>query len=63
MTVHIGSWIYPLVITLICAVWAFWPGAAPKGYGNIGDGVVAAFFLLLATIFSLAAWLAWALLS
>lgn len=62
MTITIGAWIIPTFITIIAHLCAF--GSAPKGRAGYFDfsGLVLLFYLAVAVIVSLIAWLAWALL-
>lgn len=61
MTFTIGSWVIPAFITLIAYLCAI--GSTPDrggGYFDFG-GFVVMFYLGVATIVSLIAWLVWAL--
>lgn len=64
MTIVIGWWAVPLLITLgsLGTVW-FWDRAQPPshGYGAAGAGVISALAFGAALILSLVAWLIWAL--
>lgn len=57
MTVHIGWWAIPALITLATLVWGLWPDRS-VGYGT---AIVGAFQLMVGIIVSLTAWLIWAL--
>ncbi|MGJ3630141.1 hypothetical protein AB5I41_31085 [Sphingomonas sp. MMS24-JH45] len=50
-----------LVVTIIGIGSVFAPSQPPRGYGDIGSGIVGVFHLLFALIVSLVAWLIWAL--
>lgn len=62
MSVHLGWWAVPALITLLAIGQAFAPEPAPRGYGDIGTGIVGMFKLMLGVIVSLVAWLVWAVL-
>lgn len=62
MTIHIGWWIIPLLITVSAFIAAIIPVGNEGGYSGIGSGMVGCFFLALAAVVSLVAWLVWALL-
>jgi hypothetical protein len=63
-TITIGAWVLPLTISALAFAWAVWNGdyKPATGYGSIGKGVANALLLAVALIFSLIAWLAWAVL-
>lgn len=61
----LGTWIVPLLITIVIFVYAAWLGrddTPSYGYGRIGDGVVAVFRFGTALIVSLMAWFVWVLM-
>jgi hypothetical protein len=57
-TIHFGTWVIPVFLTIICYLVALLtsPSANEDPWG-----MARMFFLLLATIGSLISWLAWAL--
>lgn len=57
MSVTIGSWALPALITLVSAVWAFWPESSP----TFGSAVANTICVLFAAVVSLASWLVWSL--
>lgn len=61
MTITIGAWIIPLVLTLLAmgAVFAKWPDGGRYGAGHL----LGLYYLMIATILSLATWLIWAVLT
>lgn len=60
MTISLGWWIAPLVVTLGAFIWALGKSAhTESGYLPVPSATV---FLPAATIVSLVAWLVWALL-
>ncbi len=61
MTLHIGWWAIPAVISAISLGSVLLPDPAPRGYGDLGNGILGMFHLLVAVIVSLLAWLIWAL--
>lgn len=63
MTITIGSWIIPLLLTIAGFIFIQFIGReAPTGFSSIGDGIVESFIFLLWIIFSLTVWLVWSLL-
>lgn len=62
MTITLGWWALPAAITILSIGSAFLPDSSPRGYGDLGSGIVGMFHLLIAVIVSLAAWLLWAVL-
>lgn len=61
MTITIGYWIIPLLITIISFILALWPQSnSGNDYG--ASGVISLLFLSGAVILSLVSWLIWALL-
>lgn len=68
LSLTLGWWIVPVVITLVSYLVAYL--ATPSrtnsydwyGFGTLFDGIIILFGLLAATIVSLVAWLVWALL-
>lgn len=66
MDIHIGTWAFPALITLLSVALALYAGrndGKAHGYAAVGAGVVALLLLLAAIIVSLIAWLVWAVLS
>lgn len=64
MSVTIGSWGIPALVTVIAFGWVIIAGIrapASSGYASIGDGIVMAFYVAAAIVLSLVAWLIWAL--
>lgn len=64
MTISVGWWALPTVITLAAFAVAFWriPAPQPSSYFPDTGPVIQGFiYFALATIASLAAWLMWAL--
>mgnify|MGYP006981847659 CR=1 FL=1 len=59
MSVTIGWWAIPTLITIASFVWAFWPQRTT----GFGADIVGAFQFLASIIVSLAAWLVWSLLA
>lgn len=59
MTITIGWWAIPAIITIATIIFAFWP-QRPTGYG--GD-IAGAFQMMASIIVSLVAWLVWSLLA
>lgn len=63
MTLHIGTWAIPALITIAAFVAAFIggrPDGKAYGYAAAGAGVIGLLLLLGAIIVSLIAWLVWA---
>jgi hypothetical protein len=62
---HIGTWIFPLAITIGSVGWSLF-GYREAGSGHqfaaIGAGVISLLFVLGAIIVSLLSWLVWAIL-
>lgn len=67
MTITLGWWIAPLVMTVLVFAWRAYmhkdDGPSFGGYSAIGAGIGAALTLLAAVVVSLIAWLIWALLT
>jgi len=62
MTITIGTWIIPLVVTIISLGVASYSTPEGRGdYGSIGAGFVGVIYLAAALILSLVSWLIWAL--
>lgn len=61
MSVTIGWWAVPAIITLVAIGGPLLPDPAPRGYSDIGTGIVGVFQLLIGVVVSLVAWLIWAL--
>lgn len=63
LTISIGWWIAPMVVTLICFGWATFVGMTdePDQYG-VGSIIALGFYMAVAVV-SLLAWLIWALLA
>ncbi len=61
MTIELGWWLAPLVITLAAFGWATFM-SRPSSSPSYGDAVVGMFFFGAASIVSLIAWLVWAVL-
>lgn len=61
MSITLGWWLVPTLITLATIANLFWPAPAPRGYGDIGNGIVGMFQFLMGCIASLAAWLIWSI--
>lgn len=67
ITVTLGTWVFPLLITIACIVIAWYKdsnnktGYDPTGYGRIGSAAVSAVYWVPAIVLSLVAWLLWAL--
>lgn len=59
MTITVGWWAVPALITMGTFVYALWP-VRPTGYGA---DIVGAVSLMAAVIVSLVAWLSWSLLA
>lgn len=57
MSINIGWWAIPTIITLGSLIWVCWP----QRQQGLGGDVVGAIFLLIAIIVSLLSWLFWAL--
>ena len=68
MTVEIGTWFFPLLITIASLCWLRYNmRATDRGggglYSGIGDAIGLLFYGSVAVIVSLIAWLIWALMS
>lgn len=62
MTIHVGWWVVPLVITLAAFGWCAFINYRDSGGGYL-DAVANVFnMLIFAVVPSLVAWLVWALL-
>lgn len=64
MTIHIGWWVLPLIISLAAYAVAWWriPASQPGGYfPDFGPAIVGFVNLSLASIVTLSVWLTWAL--
>jgi hypothetical protein len=59
LTITIGWWIIPALITLGVVVYGFTPA---KAYGYYGADIAGALIMMAMIIVALAAWLVWALL-
>lgn len=65
MTVTIGWWIVPTIVTVWAFGWHVWvhrrerPGYA---YGNVGQALGRAITMMIAAVVSLGAWMMWALI-
>lgn len=57
MSITIGWWAIPALITLAALIWAFWP----QDRHSFGSAVVGAIQLMAACIVSLISWLVWSL--
>jgi len=62
MTITIGWWIIPAVMTLATVVFGFMPLPRATGNASMGNAVVGLVQLLCAIAVTLIAWLIWALL-
>jgi len=61
MTITVGIWVVPLMVTIISLSMAVYSVPEGRGdYGNIGAGLVGVIYLAGAAIVSLIAWLIWA---
>jgi len=58
MTITLGWWLLPAILTLATICYAFWNSDPYHPLGSIAD----AFRLLVCIIITLVAWLVWALL-
>lgn len=65
MTITLGWWLVPALMTIAAVVWAVRqsPPGPSHGYAALGDAAICFFFLSVALIVSLAAWLVWAVLT
>jgi len=66
MDLHIGTWIFPLAVTIGTVGWSLFSyreAGSGYGYPNIGSGVISLLFFLGAIIVSLLSWLVWAILT
>lgn len=64
MTISLGWWALPAIITLAAYAVAWWrvPAPQPSSYfPDTGPVILGFIYLSLATVVSLAAWLMWAL--
>ena len=63
MMIQIGSWMIPFAITVLVFGIGQWRTASTSRGGDYAFGreIIGAFWLLIATIASLSAWLIWAL--
>lgn len=62
MTITIGAWVFPALITALAILAAF--GAWPEGRGDYDfSPLFGCFYLAAAVIVSLVAWLVWALIA
>jgi hypothetical protein len=62
MTITVGIWILPLIVTIIAFLVAYYSTPESHGdYGGIGAGFVGVIYLAGAAVVSLLAWLLWAL--
>lgn len=57
MTITLGYWLLPLLVTVASGVWAFWPEPPSYGDYNFGGALVSLAKLGLGVIASLLAWL------
>lgn len=62
LTIDFGWWLAPLALTLAAFAWAFIKCPSSQ-YPSYADGITAMFFYFPATIFSLIAWLVWAVMT
>lgn len=66
LTIEISWWIIPAIVTIAAFIWAgavCRSGSSGGSYSGIGDALMALIFFGAASIISLVAWLAWAVLS
>lgn len=67
LTIQIGWWLLPTLLTISAFIWAWWPREDEKPTGGMFSGMGAALGLLMRTptaaAASLLAWLAWSLLT
>jgi succinate dehydrogenase/fumarate reductase cytochrome b subunit len=67
MIIHIGSWIVPLVVTVIVGVWiayiAFRPIESNSDYARAGAGVYELLLIAVGIVLILVSWLIWALVT
>lgn len=64
MDLHIGTWIFPLAITIGSVGWSLFgyrESGTGHGYAAVGAGVISALLLMGAIIVSLLSWLVWAI--
>lgn len=65
MTLFIGTWIVPLLVTVAAFGYAAWltraDGPSYGGYAAIGDAIIGAFRFGTALIITLFAWFIWAM--
>ncbi len=62
MTITIGIWVLPLIVTIVAFLVANYSIPESHGdYGGIGAGLVGVIYLAGAAVVSLLAWLLWAL--
>jgi hypothetical protein len=59
LTITIGWWLAPLTVTAGAFCWAFWP----ERVRSHGADIAGIFYVALASIVSLLAWLIWSLLT
>lgn len=57
MSIYIGSWIAPAILTIGVLIYGLWPSKRPGQYGDIAG----AFMFLVGLCICLAAWLVWSL--
>jgi len=62
MTITVGTWAIPLLLTVVAWAWAtIWTNQQPAG-GFMGNSLEGMFAVTGAVVASLAIWLVWALL-
>lgn len=63
MTITLGWWIAPVLVTLMCIAFPMLVerNSKPTGGYDIGGGVILALVVLVCIIVALIAWLIWAL--
>ncbi len=61
ITITLGWWLAPAIITVVLFVWAFWPLEVYAFSKGPSVSVVQTICTLGAAVVSLAAWLVWAL--